>query len=713
MKWLTGNILAVLLSAVSAVGLCASPQARGSGLDSQLRDNSGGSEWAGPGRTYGEQHYSPLTAINAKTIGSLGLVWSLDLPPGNSVSQPIEAGNNLYFVSGQAIVHAVDAASGRELWQYDPKVAELAGHKLRWAWGTRGLAWWNGKVYVGTLDGRLIALDARTGAPVWTRMTVKPGDTNYITGAPRVFDGKIIVGFGGADVGPARGYVSTYDAETGRLLWRWYIVPGNPADGFENSAMKMAAKTWSGHWWKYGGGGTVWNAMSYDPELKTVYIGTGNGSPWNHKARSEGKGDNLFLASIVALDSATGAYKWHYQVNPGESWDFTATNDMAFADLVIRGTRHKVLMTAPKNGFFYVMDRRTGKLLSAEPIAKVNWASKIDLRSGRPVENPQARYPNGTTAIVWPSDRGAHNWLPMAFSPKTEYAYIPVVEKAASWQDFGVANEEWMKFMPVGTTQAAVFYDLFPKVSDPIDNTSKLVAWDARAQKAVWSAPTPGPLGGGVMATAGNLVFGGQLDGKFNAYAADNGQILWSFQANAPVIAPPISYSVDGRQYVTVLTGSGTGASFLGESLTPFSIDYRTQARRVLTFALGGTASLPAPSPLHLRPVEDPGYKADAAKEKQGYFVFATNCLLCHGFDAVAAGAAPDLRASTVVLAADAFANVVKNGALLTAGMPRYAEFDDDTLSNLRQYIRWRAQVWRSATAAAGSSSRESDKPVK
>jgi quinohemoprotein ethanol dehydrogenase len=581
-------------------------------------------------------------------------------------------------------------------------VAEVAAHKLRWAWGTRGLAWWNGKVYVGTMDGRLIALDAHTGAPVWSVMTVKPDDTNYITGAPRAFDGKVIIGFGGADVGPTRGYVSTYDAETGTLLWRWYVVPGNPADGFENTAMEMAAKTWSGPWWKYGGGGTVWNAISYDPELNTVLIGTGNGSPWNHKARSQGKGDNLFLASIVALDAKTGAYKWHYQVNPGESWDFTATGDMEFADLMIDGKLRKVLMMAPKNGFFYVMDRRTGKLISAEAFAKVNWASKIDVTHGRPVENPQARYPDGTTAIVWPSDRGAHGWLPMAFSPKTGLAYIPVVEKAASWRDFGVANEEWRAAMPVGTTQAAVFYDLYPKVDDPIDNTSRLVAWDVRAQKSAWSQSTPGPLGGGVLATAGNLVFGGQLDGKLNAYAADSGRVLWSFEANAPVIAPPISYSVGGRQYITVLSGSGTGASFLGESLARFSIDYRTQARRVLTFVLGGTAKLPAPTALSLRPVEDPEYRADETRAQRGYFSFATYCLICHGFDAAAAGAAPDLRASRVPLFADAFAKVVKDGALLSAGMPRFEELNDDSLADLRQYIRSRAQVWRTAAAPPG-----------
>ncbi|RYG96636.1 MAG: PQQ-dependent dehydrogenase, methanol/ethanol family, partial [Alphaproteobacteria bacterium] len=363
---------------------------------------------------------------------------------------------------------------------------------------------------------------------------------------PRVFDGKVIIGFGGADINFTRGYVTTYDAETGKQLWRWYAVPGNPAVDTDETT-KLAAKSWSGEWWKMGGGGTVWNAMTYDAETDTVFLGTGNGAPWNHKARSEGKGDNLFLCSIVAVNAKTGAYKWHYQFNPGETWDYNSVFDMPLATLEIDGKPRKVIMQAPKNGFFYVIDRETGKLISAEPYVKVNWASRIDLATGRPVENPAARYENGSTFQIWPSGRGGHSWPPMAFSPKTRLVYIPVMEKTMNWADYKVAGGEWMKDQPMGTPQTATANSL-PFKTDPINDTSRLDAWDPVTQKRVWSQPTPSMEGGGAMATAGNLVFQGRLDGIFAAYAADSGRMLWSFDAKAPIIAPPISYSVGGRQ---------------------------------------------------------------------------------------------------------------------------------------------------------------------
>lgn len=664
----------------------------------RLRDGGNGIDWTAYGGTYGEQHFSPLAQINAQNISHLGLAWSIDLPPGNSVSEPLEIDGILYFVTGYGLVHAAEAKTGRLLWQYDPETYKLAGPKLRPAWGSRGLAWWHGKIYVGTQDGRLIAIDAHSGMPVWTVMTVSPVDMNYITGAPRILDGKVIIGFGGADVGPARGYVSTYDAETGKLLWRWYTVPGNPAKGFENKAMEMAAKTWAGEWWKYGGGGTVWNAMSYDPETNTVFIGVGNGSPWNHKARSAGTGDNLFLCSVVALDANTGTYKWHYQINPGESWDYTATNDMEFADLDIGGRMHKVLMTAPKNGFFYVIDRVTGKLLSAEPIAKVNWATKIDLKTGRPVEVPAARYPNGTTFVIWPAGFGAHNWYPMAFSPQTKLAYIPITERGQAWTDWEVENDRWRRDSPISTAQGAAT-SYFTGQGDPLYGTSRLDAWDPITQKRVWSQATPGIESGGVMATAGNLVFQGLLDGRFVAYAADTGKLLWSLQTNAPMLAPPISYSIDGRQYIAVQTGVGGSGAMMGRELAPFAVDYRNQARRVLTFVLDGRGTLPQPTRITLKPVDDPDYQVNEAEAKRGERTYGIRCVPCHGVNAVAGGAAPDLRTSSISLSADSFRRVVKDGALLPAGMPRFQELSDSDLADIRQYIRVQAQAWRTELA--------------
>src|ERR1700712_1147326 len=559
---------------------------------SRLNDDSSGADWANYGRTFGQQHFSPLEDVNAQSVKRLNLTWYLDLPTGNTVSEPIAVDGVFYFVQGQAVVHAVDASTGKELWKHDPKVAQAAGPKMRYAWGSRGIAWWDGKIYVGTMDGRLIAIDAKSGQEVWSVMTLDPKSFNYITGAPRVFDGKVIIGFGGADVSRTRGYVTAYDAQTGKQAWRWFTVPGNPADGFENEAMAMAAKTWHGKWWELGGGGTVWNAMSYDPETHSLIIGTGNGTPWNHKARSEGRGDNLFLASIVALDSDTGQYKWHYQINPGESWDYTATHDMAFADITVAGKPRKVLVTAPKNGFFYVIDRLNGQLISAEPFAKVNWASKIDLKTGRPVENPLARYPEGTEFNLWPSSRGAHSWNPMAFSPVTGYAYIPVLEKSSVWSNFGLKDNAWKQMQPDGSGQTAAI-EAYPPTTDPMDGTTKLLAWDIQAQKAVWSRPMLGPQAGAVMATAGGLVFSGSLDGTFNEYAADSGDLMWSFKAGAPIIAPPITYQANGVQYVSVLTGLGTSAALIGKAIEPFSRDYRAMERRVLTFAVGGKAVLP------------------------------------------------------------------------------------------------------------------------
>ncbi|MDI1295994.1 MAG: PQQ-binding-like beta-propeller repeat protein, partial [bacterium] len=588
---------------------------------------------------------------------------------------------------------AIDAVTGKLLWEYDSKAAEMAGLKLRQGWGIRGLAYGEGRLFVGTQDGRLLGIDAKTGKLAWSAQTLPKDNACFISGAPRYFDGKVIIGFGGADVSAVRGYVTTYDAKTGKQLWRFYTVPGNPANGFENKAMAMAAKTWSGDWWTYGGGGTVWNAMTYDAGTDSIILGVGNGSPWNHKVRSEGKGDNLFLASVVALDAKTGAYKWHYQVNPGESWDYNASMDMELADLTIDGQPRKVLMTAPKNGFFYVIDRTNGKLISAEPFVKVSWAKGIDRKTGRPIENPDARYPDGKTFTMWPGPIGAHTWLPMAYNPKAGLVYIPAIEMATSYNDVGITRANW-KRAPGSAVDGAAIPNFVVKDAGPTNATSALVAWDPVRQRAAWKVPTPGPWNGGVMTTAGNLVFQGRIDGQFSAYAADNGKPLWRFAAQAPVTAPPISYAVKGKQYVTVITGMGTSGAAFG-ALLPVSIDYRTQARRILTFAIGGKGTLPKSAPVALTPMADPGFVANAAIEAPGMLTYARHCAVCHGVDAIAAGHAPDLRASPVPYDPAAFAAVVHDGALVANGMPRFEEFDATALEGLRHYIRARAADWR------------------
>lgn len=649
-----------------------------------LTDGSAGDNWAAFGGTYGEQHFSPLGEINRETVGRLGLVWSYDLPPGNPMSGPIAVNGVLYTATGYSVVRAFDAASGKLLWTYDPKAPQAAGVKLRQGWGIRGLAYWNGKVIVGTQDGRLIAVDAAKGTEVWSVLTVGKDDYRFISGAPRVFDGKVIIGHGGADSGDTRGYVTTYDAETGKELWRFYTVPGDPAKGFENKAMEMAAKTWSGQWWRYGGGGTVWNTFTYDPGTNTIFLGTGNGAPWNYNVRSEGKGDNLFLCSVVALDADTGEYKWHYQFNPGESWDYNASMDMQLADLSIDGKVHKVLMELPKNGFFYVIDRTNGKLLSARQVAHVNWAKSIDLKTGRPIENPQVRFPGGKPASVFPGVNGAHTWLPSAYSPKAKLVYLPVSDIGFTYDVRGF-GPDWKR--KPGNLFGPGLNVLFGVDDKDFKPTSALVAWDPVAGREVWREASPGGWTGGVLATGGDLVFQGDLAGKLRAFDAHTGKIVWSFDAHIPVLAPPITYRAGGRQYVTVLSGIGTSAGG-SQYQTPFEIDYRSQPRRVLTFALGGAATIPAYQSPKVTAPADPGFRADAASADRGMIVYAEHCVQCHGAYLKSAGSAPDLRGSAVPLDPDTFNQVVRQGILEEMGMPAFGELTPEELAQIRQYIR-------------------------
>jgi quinohemoprotein ethanol dehydrogenase len=681
-----------IVSASVLVTAGATPPTQHDDSTARYLDGSEGRDWPGYGRTFGEQHYSPLSQINQADVHRLGLAWSMDLGPENSATQPIAVEGVLYFATGLSVVQAVDAASGELLWRYDPKAAEKAGLNLRLGWGVRGIAWWNGKIYTGTQDGRLIAIDARSGKPLWSVQTFDPSYPAHINGAPRVFGGKVMIGYA-STTGATRGYVTTYDAETGRQLWRFYTVPGNPAKGFESPAMAMAAKTWAGEWWKFGGGADVWNAMAYDPETDTVFIGTGSGYPWNRRVRSADRGDNLFVASILALDGKTGAYKWHYQTSPGDTWDYDATMDIELADLTIDGHPRKVLLQAPKNGFFYVIDRLTGKLISAVPYAKVSWASRIDLASGRPVENPGVRYPNGTTAEIWPSGVGAHSWMPMAYSPRTQLAYIPVIRMGFGMSDKDVDLKGWR---PPSDRAVEGAVDVVGVSSG--DRPCALLAWNPITQKKVWEVSHPTFVNGGILATAGDLVFQGTIDGTLKAYSATTGALSWSFAAQAPLIATPISYAVRGEQYVTVLTGLGIGifaGAGTGGQDEKYGLDARSQARRVLTFRLDGRAKLPPRRYSPLPPVPDPDFKSDAARVAAGQKTYNRHCLACHGGAAIAVIQAPDLRRSGIPVSAEAFTAVVRGGGLVPRGMPAFGELTDEELGNLRQYIRTEAQRLR------------------
>ncbi|MEN2791332.1 PQQ-dependent dehydrogenase, methanol/ethanol family [Sphingomonas oligophenolica] len=653
------------------------------------RQQIAGADWPGYGGGEGDTRYSPLAQIRQDNVASVGLVSQYDIDVGGSgLTAAVEHGGVVYFAIGQAVVHAVDPLTGTLLWKYDPEVGAVAGPEMRGAWGSRGMAYANGRVFVGTSDGRLIALDAKTGKLAWSAKTTEKGDGRYISGAPWVFKDKVVIGHGGADFAPVRGYVTAYDQKTGKQVWRFYTVPGNPAKGPDGAAsdgaMAMAAKTWKGEWWKYGGGGTAWNAFSYDPKYNRLYIGTGNGTPWNQKIRSPGGGDNLFVCSIVAVDADTGKYIWHYQVNPGETWDYNAAHDMVLTDLMIGGRKRSVLLQAPKNGFFYVIDRETGKLISAETFAPQNWAQGIDKTTGRPIENPEARFPNGQVFTLFPSPYGAHGTPGMSFNPETGLVYLPAMFAGRAYVDPPSING--MTFVDGERFNTGI--GIPPPVKMP-PTSSALLAWNPTTQREIWRIPAAGMFAQGATATtAGKLVLQGHDDGRFTIRAADSGKLLWSFQAQASTTPQPITYLVKGRQYISIIAG-GRVISARGVEQ---EWNYRTQRMQLLTFALGGKSKLPPPNTTVMPYLDDPALKIDTATAARGATDFADRCASCHGGAARSGGAAPDLPRSSIPMDADAFKAVLHDGVLTSRGMPRFAELSDAELEALRLYIRQRAR---------------------
>ena len=643
--------------------------------------------WMSYGRTYSEQRFSPLAQINTENIAELGLTWSFDLKTQRGIeATSIVVDGVMYTTSSWSIVHALDARTGKLLWTFDPEVARDKIKHTCCGPVNRGVAVWKGQVFFGALDGRLFALDAASGKVQWQVATFDPALPYTITGAPRVVKGKVLIGNGGAEFG-VRGFLSAYNVKDGSLAWRFYTVPGDPSLGFENDAMKMAAETWNGQWWKLGGGGgTVWDSMAYDPQLDLLYFGVGNGTPWNREIRSPGGGDNLFLSSIVAVRPDTGDYVWHYQTTPGESWDYTATQSIILADIKLDGERRKVLMQAPKNGFFYVLDRQSGELLSAENYIDITWATHVDMETGRPVEVPGARYEE-TPFTIFPSYLGGHNWHPMSYSPDTGLVYIPVLDIPAVY-----GQPENFEYNPgVGNTGTDGIIAGLPDDQAERDAIGamikgRLLAWDPVAQKEAWRVEYRGPWNGGTLATAGNLVLQGTADGKFAAYRADTGEALWSFPTQTGVVAPPVTFEVDGEQYVSINVGwGGAFALVFGEYVQAESLP---NVSRVLTFKLGGKAELP---PVSWKPVvmfNPPESTASAETIKLGHTTYQDVCMGCHGLNAVSGLLVPDLRGSGFLWDAQGWEAVVRGGQLKDRGMASFADnLSTEQSEAIRAYV--------------------------
>jgi quinohemoprotein ethanol dehydrogenase len=658
--------------------------------------------WPTIGGTYAETRYSPLSKVNVDTIKDLKLAWygDFDTRRGQEAT-PLEIDGVVYTSTAWSKVYAYNAKTGQIIWKFDP---EIAGRKAQDACCdvvNRGLAAYRGKIYLGALDGQLIAIDMKTGNPVWSTQTTDVDKPYTITGAPRIVNGRVLIGNGGADLG-VRGYVTAYDAETGKQVWRFYLTP-NPDNrpdhaASDNILMSKAYQTWGDGWWKKtGGGGTAWDAIVYDVDQNQVIIGTGSGSPWAHLARNGeggGTGDNLFLSSVVAVDADTGAYRWHYQETPGEEWGFTSTQPIVLAELEINGELRKVLIHAPKNGFLYVIDRTNGELLSAKPFTKLNWAAGVDRETGRPIEYPQARYSeNGLDFLAEPAAFGSHNWQPMSYDLLSRLLYVPVQEIPLGYK----VDPNFVYYPGHGRWNLAAASSL-PTNSDPRNQPDRiqlsqwtkgaLIAWDPIARKEVWRVEHPTVGAGGVLTTAGNLVFQGTPDGVFHAYRADNGLEVWHFDSHNGIVAAAMSYEIDGEQYIAVLSGFG-GANGLS---VPYIDGAKVGAGRILAFKLNGTATLPSYRPEKPRPaILVPAGTWTEAAVLEGERQYG-NCAVCHGFSAISVGVVPDLRRSPTIGSAGTFRSIVLGGALESQGMPNMTgRLTDKDVESIRAYLADRA----------------------
>jgi quinohemoprotein ethanol dehydrogenase len=680
--------LAMLLP-LAACGPKPSPPATEGVTDAMIAAAPEG-EWLSYGRDYAEQRFSPLTSISDQNVGQLGLAWSADLDTARGQeATPLMHDGVLYVTTAWSMVKAYDAKTGALKWSYDPKVPRETLIRVCCDAVNRGAALYGDKVYVAALDGRLIAIDQKTGKEVWSKVVV-PNQKDYaITGAPRIAKGKVLIGSAGSEY-RARGYLAAFDAQTGEELWRFNTVPGNPADGFENNAMEAAAKTWTGKWWEFGGGGTVWDSITYDPVTNLVFFGTGNAEPWNPKT-ADRAGDSLYTSSIVAVNADSGEYAWHYQETPEDRWDYDSNAQITVADLMLEGKNTHVVMHAPKNGHFYLLEAQTGKFLSAAPFTKITWNTGIDPVSGKPTINPEARYEQtGKLYMGSPGIYGAHTWHPMSFSPKTGLVYIPTNEAPFPF----LADNE---FEPstlggqLGLTAVPTPADKAARSAARAMLGGALIAWDPIARKEAWRVPYQGPSNGGTLATAGNLVFQGTAGGEFVAYSADKGAKLWTFPAQTGIIAAPMSYSVDGEQYVAILVGWGGLWDLFGSVAADKSGPTRNISR-LLVFKLGAKGKLPEPPPMADRVLDPPPLTGSAAQLTRGETVYARYCTYCHGGEAISGALVPDLRHSPTLGSSDAIKAIVVDGALKHNGMVSFKEVVTAADAEaIRQYVIKRA----------------------
>jgi PQQ-dependent dehydrogenase (methanol/ethanol family) len=630
-------LIAALAALAAPPALAQLPAGRVDTARAQAADAEPGT-WMLHGRDYAEQRFSPLAQIDKSTLPKLGLAWSYDTEARRGMeATPLVVDGVMYATASWSVVYALDAASGKLLWRYDPEVPKAKGRDACCDVVNRGVAVWKGRVYLGALDGRLIALDAATGKLLWQVQTTDPKQPYTITGAPRVVKDFVMIGNGGAEFG-VRGYFGAYRADTGAPVWRFYTVPASRNGPFEHPELELAAKTWPADaLWESGLGGTVWDSMAYDPQLDLLYVGVGNASVYDRSKRSPGGGDNLFVSSILAVKPDTGRLVWHYQTTPGDAWDYTATQHIVLADVNVAGKPRKVLMQAPKNGFFYVLDRATGELLSAKNYVDVSWATHVDLATGRPVERPEASW-NETQRFVTPSIVGGHNWHPMSYSPKTGLVYIPSITSA-----YPFIPHAGFRYTP-GRFNTGEDYGEVAKQIEGFEaafrfcTPSHITAWDPVSQRQAWRVELTSAMPAGLLSTAGDLVFQGRSDGAFLAYDARTGAPLWESQVGIGIMAPAMSYLANGEQYVAVVAGIGGS--------TALDLEQRRVVNqgRIFAWKLGGSAKPPATTPLPPGRVDAPPLDASLETLALGRTRYAEHCLRCHGVGAMSSGMIPDLR---------------------------------------------------------------------